>query len=154
MTNMMNETFIARYDSAVSIKKGDVIIMKNRPCKVNEVHISKGHAKHGTAKAIVKGRDVITEKNVEYTFTTSNTVAIPHYIKEEYLLTYLDEDANTITVLDKKNTEHVFNLNCDSTMKNKLYDMYEGDCNDDIGVTIMSCFGEDKILEIRYVVAK
>lgn len=157
MTNMIHENCIARYDEVSAIKKGDVIFLKDRPCKVTEVHTSKGHAKHGHAKAIIKARDVLNEKNIEYSHATSDMIPVPEYSREEYLLTYLEEDDDKIllSVLDKKDNQIDFDLDCndnndsgnDITIIRKLIKEYSKDL--ELNVEIIQCCGKVKLASYR-----
>lgn len=49
---------------ANQVKKGDVVLIKGRPCKIVEVHVSK-NGKHGSAKTLLQGMDNTDQSEVQ-----------------------------------------------------------------------------------------
>lgn len=85
------------------LKKGDMIIIDNQPCKIlNTKKIKNG--KHGKAKAIIEARNYVNNKKVTYSQPASNMVETFKNKRKEFnilsykrkddkiLISYLDED--------------------------------------------------------------
>jgi len=72
-------------------------MIKGCPCKVTEVSTAKP-GKHGSAKVIVKGKDILTAKTYECTFHSGDMIDAPIVKRDEYVLMNIDEDA--LSLLD------------------------------------------------------
>jgi translation initiation factor 5A len=77
--------------AAGQIKKGQHAILKDRPCKVLNVTVSKT-GKHGHAKAHFLGEDVFTGKKYEDNQPTTHTMYQPILTQTAYPLMDIDED--------------------------------------------------------------
>merc|ERR1711990_1184579 len=73
------------------LKNGSLVMIKGNPCKVTEVSTAKP-GKHGSAKVILKGRDILTAKVYEATFHSGDMIPAPIIERNEYVLMNLDED--------------------------------------------------------------
>ena len=73
------------------IRKGGLIMIKNRPCKVTEVTSSKT-GKHGHAKCHFVAADIFTGKKIEDLVPASHTTYAPFVKKTEYQCLDVDED--------------------------------------------------------------
>ena len=58
------------------LKNGSLVMVKGNPCKVTDVTTAKP-GKHGSAKVILKGKDVLTQKVYECTFHAGDMVDAP-----------------------------------------------------------------------------
>jgi len=58
------------------LKPGSLVMMKGQPCKVTDVSTAKP-GKHGSAKVILKGKDVLTQKVYECTYHAGDMVDAP-----------------------------------------------------------------------------
>ena len=76
---------------AGSLKKGDHILMNDKPCKITGISHAKP-GKHGSAKAIIKGTNLFDGKTVESSFGTGDMVACPIIVRKEYLLLGVEDD--------------------------------------------------------------
>jgi len=74
------------------LKNGSLVMIKGFPCKVTEVSTAKP-GKHGSAKVIVKGRDILTAKVYDCTFHSGDMIDAPIVKRDEYVLMNIDEDA-------------------------------------------------------------
>jgi len=74
------------------LKVGSLVMMKGCPCKVTEVSTAKP-GKHGSAKVILKGRDILTAKVYECTYHAGDMVDAPIVARQEYTLLNIDENA-------------------------------------------------------------
>jgi len=65
-----------------------VVLYNERPIKVTYFHTGKT-GKHGSAKTIVKGTDIITDKHVEFSVVTMHMLFLCIVYKEK--CKYIDE---------------------------------------------------------------
>lgn len=77
--------------SVNTLKKGSIVMLKGKPCKVTEKTSSKT-GKHGHAKVILSGKDLFTNKNVEVSFQSQNMVPIPKVVKLDLIVAGMDRD--------------------------------------------------------------
>ena len=65
-------------------KPGSLLMMKGEfPCKVTAFSTAKP-GKHGSAKAMITGKDIFTDKQYEETFGTGDMIPCPVVVKTEY----------------------------------------------------------------------
>ena len=76
---------------AGGLKKGDYVMMKDKPCKITGISHAKP-GKHGSAKAIIQGNNLFDGKTVEQSFSTGDMVACPIVTRKEYLCLGVDDD--------------------------------------------------------------
>ena len=72
------------------LKNGSLVMIKGNPCKVTEVSTAKP-GKHGSAKVILKGKDILTSKVYECTFHAGDMVDAPIVKRNEYTLLNIDD---------------------------------------------------------------
>lgn len=88
--------------AAGQIKKGQHAILKDRPCKVLNVSVSKT-GKHGHAKAHFHGDDVFTGKKYEDVQSTTHTMYQPVLEQNMYDLIDID-DEDFMNLMDEDGT--------------------------------------------------
>jgi len=88
-------------------RKGVFVIMKDNPCKVSELKISKT-GKHGSSKANMTGYDVITNKKYQETVPGHATMFSYEPKKMEYEV--VDIQDGQITAMTADGQEKFFNL--------------------------------------------
>ena len=72
-------------------KIGALIMLKEQfPCKVTAFSTAKP-GKHGSAKAMLVGKDIFTDKQYEETFGTGDMTPAPIVEKKEYTLLSVDD---------------------------------------------------------------
>ena len=81
------------------LKNGSLIMIKGFPCKVTDVSTAKP-GKHGSAKVILKGKDILTDKIYECTYHAGDMVDAPIVKRIEYTLLNIDD--TTLELLDDK----------------------------------------------------
>merc|ERR1712070_669346 len=79
------------------LKNGSLVMIKGNPCKVTEVSTAKP-GKHGSAKVILKGKDILTSKVYECTFHAGDMVDAPIVKRNEFTL--LNIDNTNLSLLD------------------------------------------------------
>ena len=90
-------------------KIGSLLMMKGEfPCKVTAFSTAKP-GKHGSAKAMITGKDIFTDKQYEETFGTGDMIPVPVVSTTEYTcldaaedgkLQLLDSNGNMLEHLD------------------------------------------------------
>merc|ERR1711998_714949 len=96
------------------LKVGSYIMIKGCPCKVLEVKTAKD-GKHGSAKVIVKGKDILTANVVGCYFHSGDMVDAPIVDKTEYtlmnidgeMLELMDQNGNIKSDVDLPEAEHL-----------------------------------------------
>ena len=79
------------YVEAGRRKIGSLLIMKEQwACKVTAFSTAKP-GKHGSAKAMITGKDIFTDKQYEETFGTGDNIPAPIVTKTEYTCLDCDE---------------------------------------------------------------
>ena len=74
------------------MKPGSLIMLKGEfPCKVTAFSTAKP-GKHGSAKAMITGKDIFTDKQYEETFGTGDMIPRPIIKKTEYTCISVDGD--------------------------------------------------------------
>ena len=74
-------------------KPGTLIMLKEQfPCKVTSFATAKP-GKHGSAKAMITGKDIFTDKQYEETFGTGDMTPAPEVSKVEYVCMSIDGDS-------------------------------------------------------------
>merc|ERR1719198_2070303 len=84
---------------AGQIRKGGLIMVKGRPCKVSEVSVSKT-GKHGHAKCNFTTYDIFTDKKLEDMIPSTHGTTVPNVKREEYTLMSVAED-DFMTIMDE-----------------------------------------------------
>lgn len=74
------------------LKVGSLVMIKGNPCKVTDVSTAKP-GKHGSAKVILKGRDILNAKTHECTYHAGDMVDAPIVNRNEYVLLNIDDSA-------------------------------------------------------------
>ena len=84
-------------------KPGSLIMLKETfPCKVTAFSTAKP-GKHGSAKAMITGKDIFTDKQYEETFGTGDMTPAPIVTKTEYVCISIDGDH--LQLMDQENGE-------------------------------------------------
>ena len=130
---------------AGNVKKNAYVLLKNFPCKVVDVSISKT-GKHGHAKAHIVGVDIFTGKKYEDISTTSHNMLVPNVDRAEYQLTDITKD------------NYVALMNEEGTVREDLK-LPEGEIGDkirkafgeglDVDVVVLSAMGHDQIMDFK-----
>jgi len=119
---------------AGQIRKGMHAVLKDRPCRILSVKISKT-GKHGHAKAHFHGVDVFTDKKYEDICPSTHTMQVPVLDRAEYDL--IDEDDGRYVSLMDTDGEIRADLQVpDSPMGEEITALFEK--LTDISVTVLS----------------
>ena len=70
------------------------------PCRVTQFSTAKP-GKHGSAKAMITGKDIFTDKQYDETFGTGDNIPVPVVVKTELNCIDMDDD-NVLTLMDQE----------------------------------------------------
>ena len=136
---------------AGSLKKGTLVMIKGKPCKVVDFSTAKT-GKHGAAKAMVTGIDIFTAAKLECTFSTGDNVDAPVVNKTEYTLINIDDEGFVTLMTDAGETKEDLKLpEGDEWLKDvvtKTKEIFEAGKNECL-VTVLSALGQEKIISVR-----
>jgi translation elongation factor P/translation initiation factor 5A len=93
--------------AASHCRKGVFVMMKECPCKVNDLKISKT-GKHGSTKANMVGYDIITGRKYQETVPGHTSMWGFTPVKVEYEVAAIQD--GVITAMTPEGTEHFFNV--------------------------------------------
>lgn len=131
------------------LKAGSLVMMKGMPCKVTDVNTAKP-GKHGSAKVICKGKDILTGKQYECTFHSGDMVDAPLTSRDEYVLLNIDD--NTLELLTKEGEmKSDVNVPEDEHLKDvvsKMKTIFEEGKKECL-VTVLSCMGTEQVIDAR-----
>ena len=130
------------------IRKGGYIMIKNRPCKVQDVSTSKT-GKHGHAKCHFVGIDIFTNKKMEELCPSSHNINVPNVIRKDYQVLDIEEDDNFVSLLDENGeSKDDLQLPDDDELSFNIKTKFNEGL-EDLFVTTISAIGEEKIMSIK-----
>jgi translation initiation factor 5A len=131
------------------LKNGSLIMIKGFPCKVTEVTTAKP-GKHGSAKVIMKGKDILSNKIYECTYHAGDMVDAPIVKRIEYQLLNIED--TTLELLDDKGEvksdvdlpeeEHL------KEIKNNIIKFFE-EGKREVLVTVLNTLGKELVTDVR-----
>tara|TARA_B110000305_G_C18933979_1_gene400819 strand:+ start:102 stop:584 length:483 start_codon:yes stop_codon:yes gene_type:complete len=131
------------------LKNGSLVMMKGNPCKVTEVSTAKP-GKHGSAKVITKGKDILTGKQYECTFHSGDMIDAPIVKRDEYVLLNIDD--NVLELLTKEGeVKSDVNIPEDEHLKEvvaKMKEMFEEGKKETL-VTVLTTMGSELMVDVR-----
>lgn len=131
------------------LKNGSLVMIKGNPCKVTEVSTAKP-GKHGSAKVILKGRDILTSKVYECTYHSGDMVDAPIVNRNEYTLLNIDESALELLTAEGEVKADI-NLPEDDHLKdivNKIKEIFEEGKKECL-VTVLGTLGKEQVVDVR-----
>ena len=131
------------------LKPGSLIMIKGNPCKVTETTTAKP-GKHGSAKVILKGRDIMTAKIYECTFHAGDMVDAPIVKRVEYTLLNIDDESLQLLDANGEMKEDV-NLPQEEHLKDVKKDIikfFEAGTTE-VLVTVIGALGKELVTEVR-----
>jgi len=131
------------------LKNGSLVMIKGFPCKVTDVSTAKP-GKHGSAKVIVKGRDILSAKVYDCTFHSGDMIDAPIVVRTEYVLMNIDEDA--LCLLDAAGemkedvnlpeAEHLLDI------KKQIKQIFEEGKKECL-VAVIATLGKEQVVDVR-----
>ena len=135
---------------AGKMKKGQYLMIKDNPCKVVSVSISKT-GKHGHAKAAITGICLFTGKKCEDSIPGSHNVDCPNVKKTEYALINILED-NYLSLMDEESGDMTEDL---SLSDHKYWDelnkkiITDFEAGNEIMVTVLEAMDKKCVIAYR-----
>ena len=90
--------YIQEHIQVGSIKVGTHVFIKGFSCRIAHITFAKT-GKHGSAKAMMFGYDILTDKKHENSTSTTNTMMIPIVKKYTWGFIDFDKESNEMTTL-------------------------------------------------------
>jgi translation initiation factor 5A len=131
------------------LKPGSLIMIKGNPCKVTECSTAKP-GKHGSAKVILKGKDILSNKVYECTYHAGDMVDAPIVKKIEYNLLNIDEEVLQLLTPEGEVKEDI-NLPTEEHLKdvtNRIKQYFEEGKRECL-VTVTATMGKEQVSEVR-----
>jgi len=142
---------------AGALRKGGHVILKEKPCKIIEISVSKT-GKHGHAKAAITGIDIFTGKKLEDATPCSHNMSVPNVDRVEYPLLMVDGEEGAVSALDGGDTKDDLNLPTDASGAREqpiCDDLIKAfDDGKEIVITVMKAMGMEKVIAFREQAAK
>lgn len=131
---------------AGEIKKGMIVMLKGKPCKVISVTTSKT-GKHGHAKANITGLDIFTGKKYEDISPTSHNMTKPAMHKFEYSLMDIAEDG-FLSLYDDASGDTREDLELpDGDLGDRIKDAFEN--GQEVSIQVVSAMGTEKVMDCK-----
>ena len=131
------------------LKPGSLVMIKGFPCKVTDTTTDKP-GKHGSAKVILKGKDILSNKMYECTFHAGDMVDAPIVKRVEYTLLNIDD--SQLELLDGNgeiksdvNLPEVEHL---SDVTKNIKKWFE-DGKKEVLITVIATLGKEQVIEVR-----
>lgn len=124
-------------------------MIKGNPCKVTEASTAKP-GKHGSAKVILKGRDILTAKIYECTYHAGDMVDAPIVKRDEFTLLNIDDEA--LELLDNAGeVKSDCNLPTEEHLKDirKNIETWFEEGKKEVLVTVLSTLGKQLVIDAR-----
>eukprot|EP00759_Apiculatamorpha_spiralis_P026999 PhF_6_TR29926/c0_g2_i1/m.43867/K03263/EIF5A; translation initiation factor 5A len=131
---------------AGNIKKGDVVMLDNFPCKVVDMSTSKT-GKHGHAKAHLIGLDIFDGKKHEEVCPTSHNMQGVVMKRAEYRVMDIDASGQLTLICDDGSTKEDLDLPKDPEMADKIRAVFEE--NGEVVVAVITAMGKEAVISYR-----
>ena len=124
-------------------KIGMIAMLKSRPCKITYYSAGKT-GKHGAAKAIIKGTDVITDKHIEFSASTSKSLWIPTVERKSF--SYVDLQDDYLHVQDDNGEVSNYRVNLEDELVKYII---TNSSNEKLLIVILFVIGEYRLVDAR-----
>ena len=132
---------------ASDLRKGNYMIINDKPCKVLEMNTS-SPGKHGHAKIHFVAMDLTRMKKIETIHPSTHMVMVPQQTKQEFMLISLDED-DMVANLESKGGESRENFPIPTSLYGKGAKQAWAR-GDDISVVVTKVHGVEQVATFRY----
>lgn len=126
-------------------KKGDLIVINNKPYKIIELIKSKT-GKHGICKIHIMATDIFNDKKIQTMFNSSDNVEITEAVKKDYQLIDISGDDFLIFMLENGTTRSDIMI-----PKNEIGNGIKNKFNEEniIWITILSSLNIEEIISFK-----
>jgi translation initiation factor 5A len=141
MNNFTQRTIV----KAGSLKKGDIVVIVDRPYKIVELTRAKT-GKHGICKIHITGLDIFTNKKIQTMYSSTDSVETTEVSRKEFELIDISNDDFITLMLDSGNTRSDIKL-----QKNELCDDLKSkfEKGNIVWITIMSSLLIEEIVSFK-----
>jgi len=134
------------YKNTSDVKKGHCVMLKNNPCKIISIHISKP-GKHGDAKYHFVGKNILNGNKCEEIVTSHKKIIYP-FINTCIGKIISIENDGFISLMDEKTMKITENLKINENMMEKINQNLEKDI--EIYVKVLNVMDQEKIIEYKF----
>lgn len=139
------------FGEAGRMKPGSLLMMKEQfPCKVTAFSTAKP-GKHGSAKAMITGKDIFTDKQYEETFGTGDNIPVPLVTKHEYTLLDCDAEGQLTFLTPEGDTKEDLALPQEAHLKDvakKIREIFEAGAKECL-VTVQKWADREQVVSVR-----
>ena len=134
-------------ETANSMRKGDVVMLKGHPCKIVDYSSSKP-GKHGAAKIKFCGLDVFTGSKYEEICSSTHNIDVPYVTRSEYtLMDVTEEDYLNLMDADGNCREDIKLPKDDEATVKTIRDGFDN--GDNVVVCILKCMNQEKVASAK-----
>jgi len=131
------------------LKPGSLVMIKGNPCKVTDVSTAKP-GKHGSAKVILKGKDILTDKVYDCTFHAGDMVDAPLVKRVEYTLLNIDDESLQLMdgqgeMKEDVNIPTAEHLKDQANLIRSIFEEGKKECL----VTVLATLGKEQVIAVR-----
>lgn len=132
---------------ANAIKKGDYIIIDQRPCKVmDSIHSKPG--KHGHAKFHFVALDIFDNSKHEMITSASHNVDVPYVSNQDYqLLNITDDEYLSLRNTKDFSVKEDLKLPLDKDLSNKIKEYFEN--SEDVLLVVTKACDKEQVMSIK-----
>ena len=131
---------------AGNIKKGGYIMIKDQPCKVVNVAVSKT-GKHGHAKCNFDALHIFNGKKYSEISSSTHTLPVPNIFRHEYSLLDIGEDGELSLMTDNGDCKDDLNMPSDPELAKNIQAQF--DAGKQLLVSVLSACGHDQIMSFK-----
>eukprot|EP00051_Salpingoeca_urceolata_P028468 m.487034 g.487034 ORF g.487034 m.487034 type:complete len:167 (+) comp24752_c0_seq1:158-658(+) len=134
---------------ASKLRKGDILMIKKRPCKI--VNLAWSHpGKHGHAKIRITAIDVFRGRKYDDVTQSNANVWVPQIVRTDAQVLSIDDDDFMSLLLDNGTTRQDLKLDSNSEVGIKARALYEAD--ETVLITVMCIDGEEAVVNSKAAV--
>merc|ERR1712176_1089493 len=135
---------------AGEVKKGMIVMLKDKPCKVVEITTSKT-GKHGHAKANITGLDIFTGKKYQDISPTSHNMTKPVVSTATYSVMDIAHGGELTLMDEGGTTKEDLNLPADTDLANRIQEAFTKGQSDgtEVLVIVTSAMDKEQITDVK-----
>uniref|UniRef100_A0A0B6ZCQ5 Eukaryotic translation initiation factor 5A n=1 Tax=Arion vulgaris TaxID=1028688 RepID=A0A0B6ZCQ5_9EUPU len=128
-----------------ALKKGGHVNIKDRPCRIVDIHSSKV-GKHGHCKVTITGLDLFTDKRYQTVNPSSHTMDVPVVARTDYILVDIGQ---YMSLMDDKGILRYDLPAPEGEIGKTIRDKVAANADGTIEVTVMSAMGEELVVNVK-----
>jgi len=128
-----------------TLKKGLYVLIKDQPCKIDNISTSKP-GKHGSAKCLIVAKNIFTDKKIEMISQAHAQEKAPIVTRAQYQLNNIDNGYLALMDDDAEVREDM--AVPDNELGEGIQEAF--DAGHDLILTMISAMGEDKVIAMEH----